>query len=233
MTLTRARRVVTVVDAGEPRNAPADGVHRLLALEGVKPSELLTRGRKEVLGYGGDFVAGDVVDVSCTTSRAPRPGSWSCCATEKWRHGRRDQTDPRRRRTTTQAASPTPRHHPQRPRRAEISTLSRLEAGLRLPTLEQLLPLARAYGVTLDELVDAPQTGDPRINMRPLPTTDGRTIVPLTRRPGGIQAYKFVLPAGHDDEPHLRTHAGLAPTPALKDAHLPTTSAKSSTRSCT
>ena len=43
-----------------------------------------------------------------------------------------------------------------------ISTLSRLEAGLRRPTLEQLLPLARAYSVTLDELVDAPPTGDPR-----------------------------------------------------------------------
>ncbi len=56
-----------------------------------------------------------------------------------------------------------------------MSTLSRLEAGLRLPTLEQLLPLARAYGVTLDELVDAPPTGDPRINLRPSP--------PLTARP--------------------------------------------------
>ncbi|WP_189082389.1 helix-turn-helix domain-containing protein [Mangrovihabitans endophyticus] len=89
-----------------------------------------------------------------------------------------------------------------------ISTLSRLEAGQRLPTLEQLLPLARAHGVTLDELVDAPQTGDPRINMRPIPTTDGRTIVPLTRRPGGIQAYKFILPAGRDEEPRLRTHEG-------------------------
>lgn len=89
------------------------------------------------------------------------------------------------------------------------STLSRLEAGLRHPTLEQLLPLARAYGVTLDELVDAPPTGDPRINMRPLPTNDGSTIVPLTRRPGGIQAYKFVLPAGQDDiTPALRTHDG-------------------------
>jgi len=48
------------------------------------------------------------------------------------------------------------------------STLSRLEAGLRRPTLEQLLPLARAYGVTLDELVDAPPTGNPRINLRPI-----------------------------------------------------------------
>jgi transcriptional regulator with XRE-family HTH domain len=89
------------------------------------------------------------------------------------------------------------------------STLSRLEAGLRRPTLEQLLPLARAYGVTLDELVDAPPTGDPRINLRPIPTSDGRTILPLTRRPGGIQAYKFILPAGRDDaEPDLRTHDG-------------------------
>ncbi|MFC0505297.1 helix-turn-helix domain-containing protein [Micromonospora costi] len=89
------------------------------------------------------------------------------------------------------------------------STLSRLEGGLRRPTLEQLLPLARAYGVTLDELVDAPPTGDPRINLRPIACTDGSTILPLTRRPGGIQAYKFVLPAGHDDrEPDLRTHEG-------------------------
>ncbi|WP_122816351.1 helix-turn-helix domain-containing protein [Nocardioides pantholopis] len=89
------------------------------------------------------------------------------------------------------------------------STLSRLEAGLRRPTLEQLLPLARAYGVTLDELVDAPPTGDPRVNLRPIPTNDGRTILPLSRRAGGIQAYKFILPTGRDDaEPDLRTHDG-------------------------
>ena len=89
------------------------------------------------------------------------------------------------------------------------STLSRLEAGLRRPTLEQLLPLARAYGVTLDELVDAPPTGDPRINLRPMATGDGSTVIPLTRRSGGIQAYKFVLRPGIDDaEPALRTHDG-------------------------
>lgn len=90
-----------------------------------------------------------------------------------------------------------------------ISTLSRLESGLRRPTLEQLLPLARAYGVTLDELVDAPPTGDPRVNLRPISSGDGSLILPLTRRPGGIQAYKFILPAGNDDaEPDLRTHEG-------------------------
>lgn len=89
------------------------------------------------------------------------------------------------------------------------STLSRLEAGLRRPTLEQLLPLARIYGTTLDELVDAPPTGDPRINLRPIVCTDGSVILPLTRRPGGVQAYKFILPRGNDQqEPHPRSHDG-------------------------
>lgn len=89
------------------------------------------------------------------------------------------------------------------------STLSRLEAGLRRPTLEQLLPLARVHGVTLDELVDAPPTGDPRLNLRPVAGPDGSTILPLTRRPGGIQAYKFIFPKGRDgQEPQLRTHEG-------------------------
>lgn len=89
------------------------------------------------------------------------------------------------------------------------STLSRLESGLRRPTLEQLLPLARAHGVTLDDLVDAPRTGDPRINLRPIKRDDGSVILPLTRRQGGTQAYKFVLPAGKDDDkPDLRIHQG-------------------------
>ena len=89
------------------------------------------------------------------------------------------------------------------------STLSRLEAGLRRPTLEQLLPLARYYGVTLDSLVDAPRTADPRVDLRPLACSDGSVIIPLTRRPGGIQAFKFVLPADRDDRaPDLHSHEG-------------------------
>ncbi len=89
------------------------------------------------------------------------------------------------------------------------STLSRLEAGLRRPTLEQLLPLARYYGVTLDSLVDAPRTADPRVDLRPMSCRDGSVIIPLTRRPGGVQAYKFVLPSGSDDTvPDLRSHEG-------------------------
>jgi transcriptional regulator with XRE-family HTH domain len=75
-----------------------------------------------------------------------------------------------------------------------ISTLSRLESGNRRPTLEQLLPLAQAHGVPLDELVGASPTGDPRVHLRPITCKNGMTVLPLTRRPGGIQAYKFVIP---------------------------------------
>ncbi|HEX4722197.1 MAG TPA: XRE family transcriptional regulator [Pseudonocardiaceae bacterium] len=88
-----------------------------------------------------------------------------------------------------------------------VSTLSRLESGDRKPTLELLLPLARAYGVTLDELVGAPPTGDPRIHLRPV-TRHGMTMLPLTRRAGGIQAYKLVIPAGSRTEPEPQTHEG-------------------------
>jgi transcriptional regulator with XRE-family HTH domain len=76
-----------------------------------------------------------------------------------------------------------------------ISTLSRLESGQRRPTLELLLPLARAHAVPLDELVDAPATGDPRLRLKPV-ERNGMTIIPLSRRPGGVQAWKMVFPAG-------------------------------------
>jgi transcriptional regulator with XRE-family HTH domain len=89
-----------------------------------------------------------------------------------------------------------------------VSTLSRLESGSRRPTLELLLPLARAHGVTLDELVGAPPTGDPRVHLRPV-TRHGMTMLPLTRRAGGIQAYKLVLPGARGSaEPQTQTHEG-------------------------
>jgi transcriptional regulator with XRE-family HTH domain len=87
-----------------------------------------------------------------------------------------------------------------------VSTLSRLESGSRRPTLELLLPLARAHGVTLDELVDAPPTGDPRVHLRPV-TRHGMTHVPLTRRGDGIQAFKLVVPVRRE-KPALQTHEG-------------------------
>ena len=38
LMLARSRRSVLVVDAGEPRNAPASGVHGLLGREGMPPA---------------------------------------------------------------------------------------------------------------------------------------------------------------------------------------------------
>ncbi|GAB2685989.1 XRE family transcriptional regulator [Nocardia thraciensis] len=89
------------------------------------------------------------------------------------------------------------------------STLSRLESGQRRATLELLLPLARAYDVPLDELVGAPRTGDPRIHLRPIHRY-GMTFIPLSRRPGGIQAFKMLIPARPEPlEPTPQTHDGF------------------------
>jgi len=89
-----------------------------------------------------------------------------------------------------------------------VSTLSRLESGGRRPTLELLLPLARAHQVPLDELVGAPATGDPRVHARPI-VRGGRTFLPLTRRPGGPQAFKVIIPPQpRDNEPEQKTHEG-------------------------
>jgi transcriptional regulator with XRE-family HTH domain len=87
-----------------------------------------------------------------------------------------------------------------------VSTLSRLESGQRKATLELLLPLAKSYGVPLDELVGAPDTGDPRIHLRPI-RRHGRVFIPLTRRPGGMQAFKVIIPTG-GGSPDPQTHEG-------------------------
>jgi transcriptional regulator with XRE-family HTH domain len=88
-----------------------------------------------------------------------------------------------------------------------VSTLSRLESGQRKATLELLLPLASAHRVPLDELVGAPQTGDPRVYARPIQAF-GQTIVPLSRQPSGAQAFKHIIPAGARREPEPKTHEG-------------------------
>ncbi|MET7683075.1 XRE family transcriptional regulator [Streptomyces sp. NPDC005423] len=87
-----------------------------------------------------------------------------------------------------------------------VSTLSRLESGLRRPSLELLLPIARAHQVPLDELVGAPAVGDPRVRAEPI-VRGGRTHWPLTRQPGGLQAYKVLEPK-RSLEPDPRTHEG-------------------------
>ena len=64
VALARSRRSVAVVDAGEPRNAPADGVHALLGREGIAPRDLVARGREELRGYGGTVIDGRAAQAS-------------------------------------------------------------------------------------------------------------------------------------------------------------------------
>ena len=86
------------------------------------------------------------------------------------------------------------------------STLSRLETGQRRPTLELLLTLSQAYRVPLDDLVGAPDAGDPRIRLKP-GRVKGRTVIPLTRQPDGMQAWKIVIPTNKVN-PEPRAHDG-------------------------
>ncbi|GGA72055.1 oxidoreductase [Pseudoclavibacter endophyticus] len=88
LMLARSRRSVTVIDAGQQRNGAADGVHGLLGLEGIPPGELLARGRREVVSYGGEVRDGEVTavealdvssdpdaDVADTASGTAAPGT--------------------------------------------------------------------------------------------------------------------------------------------------------------
>ncbi len=64
LQLGRQRRSVIVVDAGEPRNAPAGHMHGYLSRDGLPPSELTAIGREEVRSYGGEILAGRVSGVT-------------------------------------------------------------------------------------------------------------------------------------------------------------------------
>jgi len=86
------------------------------------------------------------------------------------------------------------------------STLSRLETGQRRPTLEILLALSQAYRVPLDDLVGAPDVGDPRIRLK-AGRVKGRTVIPLSKQPDSMQAWKIVIPTSKVD-PEPRAHDG-------------------------
>ena len=86
------------------------------------------------------------------------------------------------------------------------STLSRLESGQRKPSLELLLPLAQTHQVPLDELVGAPEVGDPRIRLKPR-RRNGRVVFPLTQQSSGVHVWKVIIPPERG-EPELRTHDG-------------------------
>ncbi|MFJ3930388.1 MULTISPECIES: helix-turn-helix domain-containing protein [unclassified Streptomyces] len=87
------------------------------------------------------------------------------------------------------------------------STLSRLESGVRRPSLELVLPITAALGIPLGDVVAAPRT------QPPLPSApvrgEGRLLIPLARRGSGPRAEKMVIPV-HHGRPRLRTHEGHA-----------------------
>lgn len=89
-----------------------------------------------------------------------------------------------------------------------VSTLSRLESGRRRANLELLLPLARVYGVPLDDLIGRQPFGDPRVHAKPF-ERNGRVFLPLSPRSVGLQAYKVLIPRGPTQKaPRLATHEG-------------------------
>ena len=64
VALGRARRSVLVIDGGEPRNAPAAGVHNYLTRDGMSPAALVAAGREEAAHYGVEFRSGQVGEVT-------------------------------------------------------------------------------------------------------------------------------------------------------------------------
>src|ERR1700753_1262586 len=66
----------------------------------------------------------------------------------------------------------------------DVSTLSRLESGKRRLTLEHLPGLAGARGVSIDELIGAPPSFDPRVRGKAR-RIEGMTLWPLTREVHG------------------------------------------------
>ena len=64
VALGRALRTVLVIDSGTPRNAPADGIHNYLTRDGIPPGEYASIGRSEVVRFGGEIIAGEVIGVT-------------------------------------------------------------------------------------------------------------------------------------------------------------------------
>ncbi len=104
------------------------------------------------------------------------------------------------------------------------STLSRLESGQRRPSLELLLPIDQAHQVPLDELVGAPEVGDPRVHVTPR-LRNGRTVIPLTRQPGPLQAWNSIIPPTRTNRTWspTRVTSGSTSCPGACDSSWPIT----------
>jgi thioredoxin reductase len=85
LALARARRSVLVLDAGQPRTAPAAGVHGFLSRDGIAPADLVESGTAEVTRYGGTILSARVVAVR----RGESGGFTVTTADERRFHARR------------------------------------------------------------------------------------------------------------------------------------------------
>ena len=63
LMLARARRRVTLVDGGQPRNRFATHMHGVLGHDGKSPRTLTAEGRREVESYGGEVVDATIASV--------------------------------------------------------------------------------------------------------------------------------------------------------------------------
>jgi thioredoxin reductase len=64
LVLARAQADVLIVDAGQPRNAPAEHMHGFVSRDGMPPRDFLAAGRAEVASYGGRFVRAAVTTIA-------------------------------------------------------------------------------------------------------------------------------------------------------------------------
>jgi transcriptional regulator with XRE-family HTH domain len=92
----------------------------------------------------------------------------------------------------------------------DVSTLSRLESGKRRLALDHLPALARALGVSTDDLLGTAPAPDPRVRSRSR-SCDGLTLWPLTHdeAAGRLKAYKIRVSARRRTPPaELPVHEG-------------------------
>ncbi|WP_042438816.1 helix-turn-helix domain-containing protein [Streptacidiphilus albus] len=88
------------------------------------------------------------------------------------------------------------------------STLSRLEAGRRQPSLDLLVPLAAVYRTPVEELVAVvDHAGEPPVVHSPQ-RRRGIAAQRLSHHTGGVQVYRLVLPP--HETPDQRRHEGYA-----------------------
>ena len=67
------RGAVVVIDSGEPRNAPADGVHMFLTRDGIPPADLSASAVRRSSTYGGRFIDGTARHREPSGEASPSP----------------------------------------------------------------------------------------------------------------------------------------------------------------